>query len=134
MSSYKIIDFVGRNLPEQYHAMIYSKWRRSLRDGNDYFKLTEPMSFMKHYDLYIQSILNRSNVMMAVLSDDEDVCLSWAVMSGSTLHYVWTHPEGRRTGIAKSILEPFDKFTHLTKTALIIWPKSFPEAKFDPFA
>lgn len=134
-SSYQVIVFPGHALPEQYRNMVLSKWKRSLKYGNEYFKLCDADAFFKAYDRYIPLILSRPNsaVRIAVLSDARDVALGWSVVSGKTLHYVHVNHEQRNRGIAKSLVPAFDTFTHLTKSGLRIWSSKFPSAVFNPF-
>ncbi len=136
-SSYKIAPHLGGALPECYQNMIYSKWLRSLRYGNDYFKLIESTAYYATYQKYIQAILHRPQtvVRLAVLSDDADVVLGFSVSEASVLHYCHTHKDNRNQGIASSLV-PFEvkTITHLTKSGLMIWNSKLPNAIFNPFA
>ena len=133
---YKVLVWQGSFLPEAYTAMIFSKWLRSLRYGNDYFKLIDSESYYNTYNQYIQAILNKPGtiVRIAVLADDEDVALGWSVSEGDTLHYVHCQKDSRNKGIATTLV-PFqvNNITHLTKTGMAIWNKKLPNAKFNPF-
>jgi len=136
-SSYKILKFKGSELPEQYRAMIYSKFLRSLRYGNEMFKLIDQEPYFKNYHSYIAALLRRpeSIVKIAVLSDDSDVALGWALLEPNKLHYIYVNKDNRHIGIGKTLAsEPFEVFSHITTIGLSIWPKMFPKAKFDPFA
>ncbi len=139
MSTYKIIAFKAEDLPKDYSGLIYSKWLRSLRYGNDYFKLIHPEAFYRSYERYISTILDAPNavVRLAVLTDDQDVALGFCVYRGSTLDYVHVHKHQRRLGIARNLIpDGIDTITHVTKTGLSIWgskPKCR-EWKFNPFA
>src|SRR6185312_6623205 len=134
-SSYSLIVFSGQGLPAQYHNLILSKWLRSLKFGNDYFRLIDNDAYFKTYGLFIKSILARLNcvVKLSVLSDDHDIVLGFCVYEGSAVHYVHVHKDYRRIGVGSALLpKEFLYITHLTKQALQIWNK-YPDVKFNPF-
>jgi hypothetical protein len=135
-SSYKVISFNAIIMPKQYINMIYSKWLRSLRFGNDYFKLIEPKAYFEAYNAYIKTILERptTTVRIAALTDDLDVALGFSVAENNTLHYVHVHRDNRKQGIGRSLV-PFkvETITHITKTGLVIWAEKLPTAIFNPF-
>lgn len=135
-SFYSIIAFPGQSLPQQYQNMVLSKWLRSLKYGNDYFKLIESDTYFNMYQKYIKMILGRPNsvVRIAVLADDHDVALGWSVIEGSVLHYVHVQSEQRNKGIGKSLVPvKIDTLTNLTKTGMNIWHNKLPHAVFNPF-
>lgn len=116
--------------------MIYSKWMKSLRYGNDYFKLAESGPFFSAYQKYISSILarNECSVRIAALSDEPDTCLGFSVSEGDTLHYVHVQKVQRNQGIAKSLVPcHVATITHLTKAGMRIWAEKMPHAKFNPW-
>lgn len=136
-AAYRVIRYLAVGLPPQYRNLILSKWKRSLRYGNDYFKLSEPESFYSAYDLYISRLMGlpQTVVRLAVLAEDSDVVLGFSVSRGAVLDYVHVHQYVRRRGIGRSLV-PHDiqEITHLTKTGLAIWGNKFPEWTFNPFA
>lgn len=136
-ASYQIISYRAQALPEAYRNMIYAKWMRSLRTGNDYFKLIQPRIYYDVYNQYIKSILARplTIVRLAVLSDDPDVVLGFSVSEDShILHYCHVHTDSRNQGIGSSLV-PFQVavITHITKIGLSIWNSKYPDAIFNPF-
>lgn len=136
LDSYVVIQFPGAMLPAEYHNMIYSKWLRSLRYGNDYFKLIAPDAYYKNYTKQIDFVLNQYNciVRLAVLSDDHDVVLGFSVIRGNILDYVHVHKDMRRQGIAKALIpQGIEVVTHLTKIGLSIFGKT-KGVIFNPFA
>lgn len=136
-AGYQILAISGRILPTQYFNMVLSKFMRTLRYGNEYFKLIDSDSYYTAYRFYILRLLNRDNtiVRLAVLSEDTDVCLGWSLSEGSTLHYVYVAKEQRGQGIAKRLVpQKIDTFTHLTKAGLSLWNNKAKDAKFNPFA
>lgn len=135
--TYTVISYPGILLPASYIGLVYSKWKRSLRYGNDYFRLITPESYYAAYDAYITKILRSANavVRLAVLSDDHDVALGFAVTRGSILDYVHVQKDMRRYGIGtKLVPAEITTITHLTRTGLSIWGSKFKDWKFNPFA
>lgn len=143
-STYDVIVRANIKLPKQYHNMIKAKWKRSYRHGNDYIRLCDLKSYYLAYDIYIASVLNRPGTAtaLAVLSDDHDVVLGFAIIETVQpfqyiLHYVYVQKDMRGNGIARSMLPPPDQIvtiTHLTKTGLQLWNSKYPKAIFNPFA
>lgn len=135
-SSYRIVSYHGSNIPKNYEALIYSKWLRSLKFGNDYFRLIDNDSYYKAYHQYITLLLMRPNSLLyiASLSDEPDVVLGFSLIENRTLHYIHVHKDNRHIGIAKSlVVKKIDAITHITKIGLQIWQK-YPDVKFNPFA
>ena len=136
MTSYDIISFKGNKLPFNYINLIYARWLRSLRFGNDYFNLINSKDYYSSYQKQISFLLQQpeTTIKLAVLSDDHDVVLGFSISRGDILDYVHVHKDQRRQGIAKSLIPKEIKIiTHLTKTALLVWPKS-ENITFNPFA
>lgn len=136
-SSYVIVSHHGQEVPEAYRNLIYAKWMRSLRYGNDFFKLVDPEAFYDSYQQYIATILNmpRTVVRLALLSDNRDVVLGFSVHRGPILDYVHVHRSLRMMKIGTSLLpQNVDTITHLTRTALSIWGSKYKHWKFNPFA
>lgn len=138
--TYTVVVYSGSCLPRQYVNMIYSKWMRSFRYGNEYIKLSDSDSYYKAYHTYITRILAQpdAQVRLAVLSENVDVVLGWSVTRQATqgyiLEYVWCHSDNRRIGIATSLVpQPVTTITHLTNTGLSIWPQKLPNAVFNPW-
>lgn len=134
--SYKILKYAAPKLPDQYRNMVFAEFLRSLRFGNEYFKLVDSESYFQVYHAYFSTLLNRPEALikLAALSDDPDVILGWALIELDKVHYVYVKKDFRRKGIARALItEPFTRFTHVTKTALLLWPTKFSNAKFNPF-
>jgi GNAT superfamily N-acetyltransferase len=116
--------------------MVLSKWLRSLRYGNDYFRLIDAQAYFRVYHDYIEGILARSRTRMrlAVLTDDHDVVLGFAAHEGGILHYVHVHKDMRKQGIGRALLpDDIDTITHVTNIGLSIWGSKFPAWKLNPF-
>ncbi len=136
-ASYSVDAYLGKDVPFVYRNMILSKWMRSLKFGNDYFRLIDSDSYYSTYQHYIKALLERPQciVRLALLPGDElHTCLGFSVSEPGVLHFVWSHKDNRRIGIAKSLIQfPFDTITHLTTSGMAVWHKKFPHAKFNPF-
>jgi len=136
LSSYKIVQYAGKDIPQAYRAMVFSKWLRSLRSGNDYFKLIASSAYYGVYHSFIESILNREQAILkfAVLIEDPDVVLGWAAMEPGKLHYCFVNTESRRLGVATALCsDPVFSITHLTKIGMAIWNSKLKSAVFNPF-
>lgn len=135
-TTYSVISYAGPELPEMYRNMILAKWLRTLRFGNDFFRLVDSLSYFSSYQKYIKALLAKPDcvVRLAVLTDERDTCLGFSVGRTDILDYVWSHKDNRKIGVAKSLVQfPFSAVTHLTTTGMVIWSKKFPAAVFDPF-
>lgn len=135
-TTYSIISFPGKSLPASYTNVVLVKWMRSLKYGNEFFKLINSDDYYASYQKYIQLLLNRSDsvVRLAVLSDDNDVVLGWSLIEGDILHYVHVQAEQRNKGIGKMLVPiRINIITHLTKTGMNIWNKKLSHAIFNPF-
>jgi GNAT superfamily N-acetyltransferase len=134
--SYKVILFTGR-LPDSYRDLIYSKWLRSLRFGNEYFKLIDSDSYYSAYAKHIGAILQSPDVCvrLAVIADDPDVVLGFSVCRVRTLDYVHVHKDQRRQGIGTALVPKDIKIiTHLTNTGASIWAShTSHKVIFNPF-
>jgi calcineurin-like phosphoesterase family protein len=135
-SACAIIKFSGYALPAEYESVVYSKWLRTLKYENDYFRLCDRESFFAHFKARIGQILLRPDciVRLAVLSDDHDVVMGWSVMQETVLHYVVVGFDYRNQGIMR-LLVPMrpTTITSLTHKISKIWPAKFPDAIFNPF-
>lgn len=94
-------------------------------------------AYFKVYNAYIETLLHRpfATVKLAVLADNFDVVLGWALMEPNKLHYVHVQKDQRKQGIARELCsQSFDTITHLTNIGLSIWAKKLPLVKYNPFA
>ncbi len=136
--TYSVISFPGAELPDQYRALVYSKWLRSLRHRNDFFKLIDSECYYRIYPQIIASLLAKPNcrIRLAVLTDDPDIALGFAVYRETVLDYVHVHTDHRQQGIAWHLIpDGTEVFTHLTKHWMGIWSTArFKHLKFNPFA
>lgn len=136
-ASYRVLSFPSSKLPTAYIGLVYSKWLRSLRYGNDLFRLIDADSYYKAYHRHVSLVLEHPNtvIRIAVLSDDHDVVLGFSVSRGNVLDYVHVHKDQRRLGIGRSLVpDGIEWITHVTKTGLTIWGSKAGHWKFNPFA
>ncbi len=136
--SYSIISFPASKLPDNYKALIFSKWLRSLRHGNPFFKKIDSFEFFKNYHKFIENLLAKpsSMIRLAVLSDDHDVVLGFAISREDVLDYIYVQNTHRNIKIGSHLLLPaITTFTHFTLSGLNIWQAKYKDVlKFNPFA
>jgi hypothetical protein len=140
--SYVVTTFSGPGLPKQFRNMIYSKWLKSLRHGNDMFKLIDPKSYYSYHHLLIDDLLGRPTcaVRLAALSDNPDVVLGFSVCrlgAVNVIDYVYVNRDVRKLGIGTSLLPPTTVpeavYTHVTKTGLTIAKEHCPLWTYNPY-
>lgn len=137
MSQYAIVAHRGYQLPESYQPIVFSQWLRSLRFGNDFFKLIDSDDYFEAYHRYIEQVLDHPDAMVrfATLADNLDVVLGFSVCRDNILDYVYVGKDYRLIGIARSLVPAgVDTITHLTRTGLTIWGNKNKPWKFNPFA
>jgi hypothetical protein len=134
-ASYTILTYPYSELPKQYEAMIYSKWLRSLRFGNEMFKLIDSDAYYKNYHKFLEVLLSRNaTIRLAVLTSDYDVVLGFSAYRDFILDYVHVHKDNRRIGIATSLIPAsIEVITHLTKMFIPIWESKYSHWIFNPF-
>lgn len=128
-----IIIFREANKDDRDRAFIFSTWLRGLYYGNYWFKEIPKDRFMSFYHNVIEGILNKPNVKVscAVLKEDPDVILGYAVMERNILHWVFVKQAWRGLHIAtKLVPDDIDTVTHMTDKARTFKPKN---VVFDPF-
>lgn len=135
-ASYQILLIPGNQLPKTYESFLYSNWLKSLKYGNEYFKMAEPSSYFAAYKRFIFSLLVRpeSTLRFATLSDDRDVLLGFSLSEQAALHYLFVKYDYRNQGIGKSLTpKGVTRITHLTKSGIGYWKGQLPHAVFNPF-
>ena len=137
--TFSVIEFYTSEMPKDYLPMIYSRWLRSLRNESPIYKKIPSKTYYSDYHKYIENLLSKpdSMVHLAVLSDDNDIVLGFAVTREDVLDYVHVHTDYRKNGIAKAIVpKDITTFTHLTSPALLIWQGKdhYKHLKFNPRA
>lgn len=137
--AYVITTYLGRVLPHAYRNMLFSKWLRSLRYGNDAFGMILPKAYFSYHHLLIEALLEKPGtaVRIAALSDNLDVVLGFCVFRESVIDYVYVNRDMRRQGIGTALC-PFHQpegivFTHFTKTSLSITDRKFPLWWYNPY-
>lgn len=113
---------------------ILASWLRGLYYGSEWFREIPKEIFMENYHKVIDHILNRAQVTVACLKDDEDVILAYSVHGAHKLHWVFCKKAWRGIGISK-LLVPVETttITHLTKVAISYLRKN-PNVHFNPFS
>lgn len=137
MSSYTVVAYPALVLPETFLGLIYARWLKTYRYGNDYLRLVKSKDYFPAYHRYISSILGRPEtvVRLALLTEDRDVALGFSVCRGNLLDYVHVDRSQRRMGIGTSLVpKGIDTITHVTRTGLTIWGSHYGHWSFNPFA
>jgi GNAT superfamily N-acetyltransferase len=114
-----VSDFIITDGNDEAKSLIYATWLRSYKSSSPRAKnIPRDVFFAEHHDV-IAGILDRSTteVKLAVLPDDPDVVLGWAVTEPGIVHYVYVKHMLRRHGLATALLahvqRPFT-YTHWT--------------------
>lgn len=140
--SYKVLTLNGQDSEVgPYLGFILSNWMTTLRYTNDWFKLIDEDIYYTTYSKVIRAILDRpqTQVRLAVLSDNLDVCIGFSVCELQILHYCFVKREGRKQGIATSLVpKDIHTITHLTVPGVVIWTHKMFKSKtfhvvFNPF-
>lgn len=119
------------------HNFILSTWLKGLKFGNSWFNLIDQTTYYRVYHAMVESILAKPDtvVKVAVLSDDPDVILGYAVYRKDALTLEWSFVKSswRGIGVAKMLVPAtVTTVTHLTKLGESIFKKRG-NLKFDPF-
>lgn len=136
MSGYKVVSLSAHEVVGDARHFVYASWLKSLRYGNDYFKIIDQAAYFGAYERYISHLLAQVNavVRLAVLTDDPDVILGFSVSRGNVLDYVYVLKDQRRQGVGERLVPPgIDTLSHLTRTGITIWQSKYKHWKFDPF-
>jgi hypothetical protein len=136
VASYTILSYPASAIPDTYRALVFSKWLRSLRFGNKYYKMIDQEAYFALYHHYIEMLLQRPDAILrlSVLSDDHDVVLGFSVSRSNILDYVHVQKDMRKQGIGKSLVpQNINTITHITDMGLSFWNNVIPDAKFNPF-
>lgn len=95
--------------------LIFATWLRAFKHGSAFPRhIPDRVFFEQHHDV-VEQLLARSFAHVATPADDTDVILSWSVVeqlepvdgkrAPLCVHFVYTKPAFRRTGIARQLLE-----------------------------
>lgn len=138
-SSYQILIFPAAKIPPYYLSLIYAKWLRSLRKGNDAYKKIKSRTYFDNYHDFIEKLLAKPDaiVRIAVLSDDHDVVLGFSASREDVLDYIFVHQDYRQNKIGTHLFpEGVTTFSQLTKIAKTIWlgNRKYRKLRFNPFA
>lgn len=137
--TYSIVIHNSCQLPTNYEAFVFSKWLRSLRFGNPLFGKIDSDDYYKNYHIYLSNLLKKpdSKIRLAVLSDDHDIVLGFAVSREDVLDYIYVHMDYGKIGIGSTLMpHGITTFTHITLAVLDIWQNNpkYKSLKFNPFA
>jgi GNAT superfamily N-acetyltransferase len=126
--TYSVVSYPAPLLPKQYTALIFSKWLRSFLYGNkDLQRKIDHHDYFKSYHKSIEEILEKpdATIRLAVLTDDPDVVLGFAVHRGTVLDYLYVHRDMRKQGIGTNLVpDIITGFTHMTNLVASIFAGS----------
>lgn len=139
--AYVITTYNGRAVPAEYRNLIFSKWLRSLRYGNDLLKMVDPKAYYSYHNALIDDLLGRpdTHVRIAALEDDADVVLGFCVHRPDrptpVVDYVYVNRDMRKQGIAAALCPSYEmaQFSHVTKTALVVIGKKLQGWVYNPY-
>jgi hypothetical protein len=126
----------SREKLDPYLPYIYSKWLRSLRYGSEIYKMIDSGAFFNCEHAKIEKILDceDTEIRLAVLSDDLDVCLGFSAVRNDHLDYVYVNKDQRKIGIGASLIpDRIKSFGTLTNLGQIVWEKRYTDLKFNPY-
>lgn len=100
--------------------------------------MMDKKAYYNEYHRYIEALMVMrpdSAVKIAVLSDDHDVALGFAVHRDGILDYVHVHKDQRGQGIARHLVPGYiASVTHMTETGAQIWKQKKLNWVFNPFS
>lgn len=132
---YILKSFKASETPKQYMNFIMSRYLRSLRYGNDYFKMIDSDSYYAFQKAYFLTLLQRpsARITMGLLPDD-DTIVGWCLSEQDAVHYVFVLGALRSQGIGKVLLpKDFKVVTHVTKFCVPWLAKHFRFGTINPY-
>lgn len=98
-------------------AFIYATCLRGLYYGNPFYGAINKTAFFENYPSVLEKIIRKSDVIIACLSEDEDVILGYALVENNIIHWISVKEAWRMQGIARKLLNGYtiDTVTHTTK-------------------
>jgi len=122
MSDYVIVS--GRDSAK---SLVYATWLRSYEASSLAAKnIPRDVFFAEHHKVIDRILARGASVRLAVLPDEPDVVLGWAVVEWPIVHYVYVKPPFRKHGIAQALLQDVPKpftYTHWTHIMRELHPK-----------
>lgn len=91
-------------------ALVYATWRNALW----FAEKRDPAASDDFYREATQTIkdkLKTADARIAYLSEDPDMLLGWAVLTGTHLEFVYVKADYRRSGIARLLTQGFKTFS-----------------------
>ena len=132
-------NFVIVDATDDAKNLIFATWLRSYEASSMMSKLIPRDTFFAEHHRVLERIFARGpTVKLAVLPDQQDVVLGYAVVEGQVIHYVYVKPAFRRYGIAKALLgacgiRPKFTYTHHTYILRTDLHGKVKDAVFNPY-
>lgn len=116
--------------PSQDAGLIYSSYPKGVYYGShtpinpkDDYKVKS--KWFKEFYLKVKDQLASSTILIACPTDDQSTILGYAIITGTTLEFVYTKELFRNQGIATLLLknQPIEEYRHITKVGWAILHK-----------
>lgn len=100
--------------------LVYATFLQGLYYGNDCLGMMPKGTFFEKYGKVLDQLFSRPEILVikAVLPDDEDIIIGYAIVEGNeTLHWVYVKPAWRNEGVARKMVDQIklEAVTHLTE-------------------
>lgn len=136
-TTYSILTFPHGTMPASYKNLIIANFLRSLRRGNDFYKLSEPDSYYRAYRRFVHMLLEHPHtvVRLAVLSDAKDIVYCFALHRDEVLDFWFVFKDYRGQGIGRALFpDNIAVVSHITKTWILMWSRDkYKDIVFNPF-
>lgn len=129
--------FTPETLPASYKNLIVANFLRTLRRGNDFYKLADPDTYYIAYRRFVLALLEdaRTVVRLAVLTDNHDTAFGFAMHRDEILDYWFVFKDYRGQGIGAQLFpDKVSIVSHITKTWILMWSRhKYKDIIFNPF-
>lgn len=100
-------------------GFVFSSWLKSYYGNSPHNTWIPKKIYQKEQAIIITKLLNRSDLSIAAMSEDERIIIGYLVYEKGIIHYVYIKEPFRGLGIGKKLIQEngfFDKtkVTHLT--------------------
>lgn len=124
-----------RNGNEGDLPFVFSSWLESYKDSKLARAVRTTTYLQRHHEL-VERLLERPDVRLRVAHPvgDPVVILGWAVVEGSTLHYVLVKHQFRGHGLARSLVGAVPAVISHKCADVERWIRAHPDVAYDPYA
>lgn len=104
--------------PETDKGLVYSTLLKGLYYGNSYYHSIDKAAFFTNYQRVVDHLIGKPGVEVRVLgfSGDADTILGYAIVEGSTLHFMYSKTGWRKQGHTRLLVDyaSIKNVTHIT--------------------